>query len=119
MSNEGRPGPQFCVIVMDLFHYQDPEHELEVSGFATPEAARAYAEARVRDSVEEFRRPGISVRAQRAVVDVRRELPGAGQKLFRPGPARFLRRQSRDIRRTRLAGAGAATMKSVSTRFRQ
>lgn len=50
----------FSVLVLDMAHTHDPESEQTVHGFATVEAARAYAEARTRDSVEELRGKGKS-----------------------------------------------------------
>jgi hypothetical protein len=48
----------FSVLVFDMAHTGEPDGERVIDGFATVEAARAYAEARVRDSVEELRQPG-------------------------------------------------------------
>jgi hypothetical protein len=48
------------VIVCDLFHAYDPDHEHVVHGFRTFGAAAEYARRRVRDSLEEMRRPGLS-----------------------------------------------------------
>lgn len=60
-----RPG-NFCVRVLDMFHYMDEEEEIEVDGFATRELAREYARRRTRDSLEEQRSPGSAedVRSQ-------------------------------------------------------
>ncbi|WP_119392328.1 hypothetical protein [Taklimakanibacter lacteus] len=45
----------FSVLVLDLAHMGEPGAERRVDGFATLSAARAYAEARIRASVEELR----------------------------------------------------------------
>jgi hypothetical protein len=45
----------YSVLVLDMAHTHDAESEQTVHGFATVEAARAYAEARTRASVEELR----------------------------------------------------------------
>ena len=45
---------------MDMFHYQDLEHEMVIEGFPTLEDAVEYARRRTRDSLEEHRRPGQS-----------------------------------------------------------
>ena len=45
----------FSVLVFDLAHTGEPEAEGRVEGFPTVAAARAYAEARIRASVEELR----------------------------------------------------------------
>lgn len=50
----------YSVLVFDMARTGEPEGEHLVSGFPTVEAARAYAEARVRSSVEELRKPGIA-----------------------------------------------------------
>lgn len=48
----------YTVIVCDMFHFaDDPEHEIEVPGFPTREAAVEYARRRLRNSLEEQRRP--------------------------------------------------------------
>lgn len=47
--------PTFSVLIMDMFHYQDPEHEYTVDGFPTLELATEFARRWVRDSVEELR----------------------------------------------------------------
>ncbi len=49
----------WAVLVMDLFHYMDPEEETLVSGFAIWEDARDYARARTWSSVQELREPGM------------------------------------------------------------
>ena len=41
-----------AVLVMDMFHYRDPEHETIVEGFPSLEAATEYARRRTRDSLE-------------------------------------------------------------------
>jgi hypothetical protein len=50
----------YYVLICDMFHYLEPEHELQVDEFATLEQAREFARRRVRDSLEELRRPGQS-----------------------------------------------------------
>jgi hypothetical protein len=50
----------FFVVRGDFFHYRDPEHEREIHGFATLEAAQDYARRLIRDSIEEMREPGLS-----------------------------------------------------------
>lgn len=47
----------YSVLILDMFHYQDPEHEYQIDGFPTLELAREFARRWVRDSVEEFRQP--------------------------------------------------------------
>jgi hypothetical protein len=52
-------GPKtFAVLVFDMARTGEPDGERVVNGFATVEAARAYAEARIRASVEELRAEG-------------------------------------------------------------
>ena len=46
------------VRIIDMFHYQDPEHERVYEGFPTLELAREFARRWVRDSLEEFRTAG-------------------------------------------------------------
>lgn len=49
----------YTVIACDMFHFaDDPDHEIEIPGFLTKEAAIEYARRRVRRSVEELRKPG-------------------------------------------------------------
>lgn len=45
----------YSVLVLDMFHYGDPEEETLVEGFTTLEQAREYARRRTRDSVEDQR----------------------------------------------------------------
>ena len=47
--------PGYKVLVIDMFHYGDPEEEMVISGFPSMEAAREYARRRTRNSVEELR----------------------------------------------------------------
>jgi hypothetical protein len=47
----------FQVLVMDMSHYADDEGDIRVSGFPNREAAIEYARRRVRDSIEELRKP--------------------------------------------------------------
>lgn len=48
----------FSVLVLDMAHTGEDDASLTISGFASFEAARAYAEARTRASVEELRADG-------------------------------------------------------------
>ena len=51
----------YTVIVCDMFHFaDDPDHEIEIPGFPTREAAIEYARRRLRHSLEEARTPGQS-----------------------------------------------------------
>ncbi|HTV68986.1 MAG TPA: hypothetical protein VMF90_10650 [Rhizobiaceae bacterium] len=50
----------FSVLVFDMSRTGEPDGERLVNGFETIEAARAYAEARVRSSIEELRSDGQS-----------------------------------------------------------
>lgn len=50
----------YSVIVFDMAHTGEPDGEHVVEGFRDVQAARAYAEARVRASVEELRSPDLS-----------------------------------------------------------
>lgn len=45
----------FSVLIFDMALTGEPDGERRIDGFATPAAARAYAEARMRSSVEELR----------------------------------------------------------------
>ncbi|MFQ5903418.1 MAG: hypothetical protein ACE5JO_06990 [Candidatus Binatia bacterium] len=47
----------FAVHVIEMSHYQDPEHEGAYDGFPTLELAREFARRWVRDSVEGLRKP--------------------------------------------------------------
>ena len=58
-------GPSAIVIICDLFHAAEPDHEHTVTGFASWEAAAEYARRRVRDSLEGLRQPGQSGQALR------------------------------------------------------
>ena len=49
----------YSVLIIDMFHY-DQEEDYVIRGFPTFELAREFARRRVRDSVEEQRRPGQS-----------------------------------------------------------
>lgn len=51
---------EFSVLVFDMAHTGEPDAECIVPGFGSLAEARAYAEARVRSSVEELRKPGIA-----------------------------------------------------------
>jgi hypothetical protein len=50
----------FAVLVLDMAHTGEDDDGRVIDGFATFEAARAYAEARTRASVEELRSAGQS-----------------------------------------------------------
>jgi nucleotide-binding universal stress UspA family protein len=50
----------FSVLIIDMAHYQDPDSERTVGGFATLDEAKAYARNRVQNSVEELRSEGQS-----------------------------------------------------------
>jgi hypothetical protein len=45
----------YSVLILDMFHYQDPEHEYTIGGFSSVELATEFARRWVRDSVEELR----------------------------------------------------------------
>nr|MCZ7662870.1 hypothetical protein [Thermoleophilia bacterium] len=60
-------GPSATVIVCDLFHAAEPDHEHTVTGFDSWEAAVEYARRRVRDSLEGLRQPGQSGQALRDI----------------------------------------------------
>ena len=51
---------KYSVVILDMFHYQDPEHEYEINGFSSLDHAQEYARRRVRDSLEDFRDQGKS-----------------------------------------------------------
>lgn len=53
-------GSPYQVIVCDLFHSHDPDHETVVQGFSTRELAVEYARRRTWSSVDEVREPGLS-----------------------------------------------------------
>ena len=48
----------YSVLIIDMYHYQDSDGESTVDGFPSFELAREFARRRVRDSVEECRKPG-------------------------------------------------------------
>jgi hypothetical protein len=50
----------FQVLLIDMSHYADEGNEKTISGFATREEAIDYARRRVRDSIEELRKPAQS-----------------------------------------------------------
>jgi hypothetical protein len=50
----------YSVLIIDMYHYQDSKSESAVDGFPSFELAREFARRRVRDSVEECRKPGQS-----------------------------------------------------------
>ncbi len=51
---------EFSVLVFDMARTGEPDGEHLVRGFRDLETAQAYAQARVRASVEELRKPGIA-----------------------------------------------------------
>ena len=55
-----RLAASFRVLLIDMAHYADEEGERTVSGFASRDAAIEYARRRVRDSLEELRKPNQS-----------------------------------------------------------
>jgi hypothetical protein len=61
------PKPVFSVHVFDMAHHGEDDGDWLVEGFDTLAAARAYAEARMRASVEELRKPGISAEELRSL----------------------------------------------------
>ena len=51
----------YSVLIRDMFHrYDEEEDEYVIGGFPTFELAKEFARRWVRDSVEEYRRPGQS-----------------------------------------------------------
>ncbi len=50
-------GMSYSVLIIDMFRY-DPKEDYVIDGFPTFELAKEFARRRVRDSVEEQRRPG-------------------------------------------------------------
>ena len=61
MTQERTPfAASFQVLLMDMSHYADEESERTISGFPTREEAIDYARRRVRDSIEELRKPNQS-----------------------------------------------------------
>lgn len=61
------PQDGVSILIFDMAHTGQPDGERIVTGFADIPAARAYAEARVRSSVEELRRPGQSAAELRSL----------------------------------------------------
>ncbi|MBX9702324.1 MAG: hypothetical protein K2X74_23000 [Acetobacteraceae bacterium] len=53
------------VLCGDFAHYQDPEEEWEVSGFASAEAAQEYARRFIRAQIEDLRRDAAGAVALR------------------------------------------------------
>ena len=47
----------FNVLIIDMYHYQDPDSEFTISGFLSFELAREFARRWVRDSLEDHRKP--------------------------------------------------------------
>lgn len=71
----------YSVLILDMAHYQDPDHEIQVSGFPTLEAAQEFARRRVRASIEELRSPEMSPEELRRLWHLYGEdalVPGAG-----------------------------------------
>ncbi len=62
-----QPERTFAVLVFDMSRTGEPDGERIVDGFATLADARRYAEARVRASVEELRKPGGSAAELRSI----------------------------------------------------
>jgi hypothetical protein len=68
MSEADSPADhEFSVLVFDMAHRGEPDGERLVPGFGSLAEARAYAEARVRSSVEELRKPGIAASELRSL----------------------------------------------------
>ena len=53
-------GSPYSVIVCDLFHAHEPDHETWIPGFPTRELAIEYARRRTWTSVDQMREPGLS-----------------------------------------------------------
>jgi len=51
---------EYSVLVFDMAHTGEPDGEHLVRGFRDLETAQAYAQARVRASVEDLRKPGVT-----------------------------------------------------------
>ena len=51
----------FQVLVIDMSHYGDEEGERRVSGFPSRDEAIEYARRRIRDSIEELRKPNQAI----------------------------------------------------------
>jgi hypothetical protein len=51
---------RWAVLVMDMFHYHDPDAEIEVGGFTTQRQAVEYAIRRTRDGIEHLRRECVT-----------------------------------------------------------
>src|SRR5687767_5304039 len=50
-------GKKYTVVIFDLAHEQEEDSEFRVTGFPTYELAKEFARRRVRDSIEELRKP--------------------------------------------------------------
>lgn len=50
----------YSVLIIDMSSYMQPESETTITGFPTFELAKEFARRRVRDSLEELRRPNQS-----------------------------------------------------------
>lgn len=48
----------YSVVVCDLFHEHEPDHQVVVEGFPDAASAVEYARRRLRDSIEGLREPG-------------------------------------------------------------
>lgn len=55
----------YGVLIIDMYHYQDPDAEYRIGGFPTFELAREFARRWVRDSLEEQRKPDQTKQALR------------------------------------------------------
>ena len=51
---------RYSVLIIDMYHYQDPDAEYQIDGFPTFELACEFARRWVRDSLEEQRKPNQS-----------------------------------------------------------
>lgn len=60
MTSPSQDTTSVAVLVFDMARTGEPDGERIVSGFADVGSARAYAQARVRASIEELRQPGMA-----------------------------------------------------------
>ncbi|MBF0382818.1 MAG: hypothetical protein HQL69_17495 [Magnetococcales bacterium] len=51
---------KYSVVLLDNWHHAQPDHEWEISGFPNRELAVEYARRVVRNSVEQYRKPGVT-----------------------------------------------------------
>jgi hypothetical protein len=58
LGGQAQKAVTYSVTVIDNFHRDDPSENQVVRGFASEEEAMAYGLARVRSSIEQFRKPG-------------------------------------------------------------